>query len=217
MMKNRILIISTCLVLFSCNSIKISSSKDKSQVCKELIKGFEQNKPFKNSYDVTRTIQVREVFDTINNLKSIEFLEWKDPVVVLPQKDFKTKVYKLVVKDAFTLSKVLTGLEEEDISNVSVTKTEYSKEDELLLELKTKAILMAQSNAKALVTPLNQKLLKAIRISDQSRFQYYSAMDSSLKMEAMNSMGNDKPSPIQNIEFQNIKFTTTVNVTFAIE
>ena len=87
---NRILTTLTCLVLFSCNTIKISSSKNKSQVYKELIKEFEQENPFEDTYEITRTIQVREVIDTINNLSRIRFLEWIDPVVVLPEKDFKT-------------------------------------------------------------------------------------------------------------------------------
>ena len=133
------------------------------------------------------------------------------------KKVLKTKVYYLVVKDAYLLSRVFTGLEEQDISNVSIRKTEYSKKDELILSLKSKAILQAKSNAMALVTPLNQKLGKAILINDQTQyFPQYRAND---MMEL--SMGlemSSEPSPeIQNINFQDMKFSTTVNVTFAIE
>lgn len=77
------------LVIISCNSIKISSEKDKTHVYKELITNFEQGNPFKDSYNVTRTIEVYEANDTINNRKSIEFLEWQNPIVVLPPDDFE--------------------------------------------------------------------------------------------------------------------------------
>ncbi|MGB5983642.1 MAG: SIMPL domain-containing protein [Nonlabens sp.] len=133
------------------------------------------------------------------------------------KKVLKTKIYKLVVKDAYKLSQVFTGLEEEDISNVSVTKAEYSKKDELLQLLKIKSIKQAKKNADALTKALDQKVVKAIRISDQSRFVNWSPRDNSVNMMAMESKLATEENSIQNINFQDLKFSTTVNVTFAIE
>jgi hypothetical protein len=48
------------------------------------------------------------------------------------QEILKTKSYSLVVYDAKTASKVIAALEEEEISNVSLEKTEYSKTEPLL-------------------------------------------------------------------------------------
>jgi hypothetical protein len=133
------------------------------------------------------------------------------------KKVLKTKIYYLVVKDAFTLSKVFIGLEEEDISNVSIRKTEYSKEDELLLSLKSKAILEAKANADALVTPLGQKLGKAIMVSDQTRF-YSRVAEKNVELSMGLISNSDNLSPeIAKINFQDLKFSATVNVTFALE
>ncbi|PKP07807.1 MAG: hypothetical protein CVU08_16050, partial [Bacteroidetes bacterium HGW-Bacteroidetes-3] len=82
------------------------------------------------------------------------------------QKVLKTKMYSLILKDAQTVGKVMAGLEREEISNVSISKTEYSKSEELLLELRAKAIIKAKRNAENMVAPLNQKIGKAIYISD---------------------------------------------------
>ena len=52
----------------------------------------------------------------------------------------KVKNYTLIVHDAKIASKVIIGLEEVEVSNVFVEKTEYSKSDEMILILKNKAI-----------------------------------------------------------------------------
>ena len=84
------------------------------------------------------------------------------------QEILKTKSYSLVVYDAKTASKVIAALEEEEISNVSLEKTEYSKTEQLLLILKGKAIVKAKNTAIALTKPLNQKVGNAIYISDSN-------------------------------------------------
>ena len=52
----------------------------------------------------------------------------------------KSKQYSLLVRDAVKAGKVLTALENVGISNVDIERTEYSKEDEIKLLLKIKAI-----------------------------------------------------------------------------
>jgi uncharacterized protein YggE len=134
-------------------------------------------------------------------------------------KVLKVKVYHLIVNNAFTLSKVFTGLEKEGISNVSVTKTEYSQKEALLLSLKGKAILQAASSAKSLIQPLGQKLGKALWISDQTPYNVNAGYIQTLSGQpGANSeiqlIGNAK---ITNINFQDLKFSTTVSVKFAIQ
>ena len=79
---------------------------------------------------------------------------------------FKNKEYSLLVYDANTASKVVKSLEKANISNIRLIKTEYSKLEELKIELKGKAVEKAKRQAEAMLKPLNQTVGKAIFISD---------------------------------------------------
>lgn len=78
----------------------------------------------------------------------------------------KTKHYVLCVHDAKTLGQVAYHLEQANISNINIQKTEYSKLETLKIELREKAILKAKRQAESMLKPLNQKLGKALFISD---------------------------------------------------
>ncbi len=85
----------------------------------------------------------------------------------LRKKDvLKSKIYQLIVKDAKTLSQVFINLEKVKIANVDISKVEYTKEDELKLILKQKAIVKAKTQAENLVKPLGQSIGKAFFIED---------------------------------------------------
>ncbi len=136
------------------------------------------------------------------------------------KKILKTKIYRLIVKDAKTLSQVFTGLEEQDISNVSIFKTEYSKEDELLLNLKKKAVLKAQANARTMTETLGQSLGKAIFIRD-SHNRFFANADAVQMLRGQVSgleMKSDNINQaLENINFQDLRFETNVSVYFAID
>jgi hypothetical protein len=85
----------------------------------------------------------------------------------LRQQDvLKAKEFELLVRDAKTAGKIVIGLEQIGISNISLSRTEYSKESELKLFLKTKAIIKARAQAEAMATAANRKVGEAILISD---------------------------------------------------
>lgn len=125
----------------------------------------------------------------------------------------KSKAYSLVVYDGLTAGKVIVGLEEIGISNVQFHKTEYSKIDELKLNLKTKAVSKAKREAAALLKPLNQKVGGAIYISDVYNNNNYSMQSRSLVME----VAYDKKFEPIDIEFQKIKVQSEINIKFKIE
>ena len=132
------------------------------------------------------------------------------------KKVLKTKIYRLIVKDAKTLSQVFTGLEDKDISNVSIYKTEYSKKEELLLDLKKKAVIKAQKNARAMTAALGQTLGKAIFIRDNVTYPQRSWRPSDAPMmKAETSLVNTNQE--ENISFQDLKFETNVSVYFALD
>ena len=61
---------------------------------------------------------------------------------------------------------VIVALNKIDIGKISLVRTEYSKMNELKLELRSKAMIKAKKQAEALVKPLNQKVGRALKIMD---------------------------------------------------
>lgn len=126
----------------------------------------------------------------------------------------KVKNYELTVHNAVTASKVLKGLEEENISNVQLIKTEYSKIEELKIELKGKAVLKAKRQAQEIVSQLNQKLGPAIYISDM---QTYYPENHRKIMFAANAISKNESSDELEIDFNKISISATLTVYFKLE
>jgi uncharacterized protein YggE len=137
----------------------------------------------------------------------------------LKQQDIlKNKSYSLVVYDAKTASKVIAALEEEEISNVSLEKTEYSKTEELLLILKGKAIVKAKNTAISLTKPLNQKVGNAIYITDSNSVSnMFRDKASKIVLRGMASLQAESDYEPIAISFEKIKIETQVNVNFKLE
>ncbi len=156
--------------------------------------------------------------DLAKNLSILDYSSDFKKYFLGGQKILKTKMYSLIVNDVQTVGKVIAGLERKEISNVSINKTEYSKSEQLLLNLKAKAILKAKQNAEKMVEPLNQKIGKAIYISDQdsesitNRYQG-KRWASSIYGDYGNS-GNSEP---MIIDFEKMKFSSKVAVKFILE
>lgn len=86
----------------------------------------------------------------------------------------KSKRYELKLHDATTAMQVLAAFEEKGISNVHLSKTEYSKLEELQLQLLSNAVAKAKQRAHAMAKPLGQEVAEAIVISDMhSQFVGY--------------------------------------------
>ena len=135
------------------------------------------------------------------------------------QEILKTKSYSLVVYDAKTASKVIAALEEEEISNVSLEKTEYSKTEQLLLILKGKAIVKAKNTAIALTKPLNQKVGNAIYMSDSNSTvsNMLSGRVQGVQIRGFASMNAESDYDPIDIAFDKIKIETQINVNFKLE
>jgi hypothetical protein len=85
--------------------------------------------------------------DLEKNLSLLDYTSNFKKYFLSGQKVLKTKMFSLLVSDAQTVGKVVVGLERVEISNVSISRTEYSKSDRLLLEMKLKAIGKAKQHA----------------------------------------------------------------------
>jgi len=134
---------------------------------------------------------------------------------LLRRKDIhKNKSYELLVYDAVTAGRVIQGLEAIDIANVNLSKTKYSKMEALKLLLKQRAVYKGKMQAEYMLKPLNQKLGKAIYISDTNNVSNnYYARASDIRV----SYAKEKSYEPIDIEFQKIRVETTVNINFEIE
>ena len=137
------------------------------------------------------------------------------------QNVLKTKKYSLLVRDAYTLGNVIISLEEAGISNTEVERVEYSKSKELLLDLKSEAVKKSRITADKLVKPLNQKAGKALYISDTN---YGGIGDYELttnEIFSLQEMDYKKESAseefLRKLDFQKIKFSTTVYVKYQLD
>lgn len=158
--------------------------------------------------------------DLEKNLSLLDYSSDFKKYFLSGQKILKTKMYSLIVNDAQTVGKVMAGLEREEISNVSITKTEYSKSDQLLLNLKSKAILKAKRNAEKMVEPLNQKIGKAIYISDLETESITSQLQgkvAGVQIRGYSSIYGSRAKEDIVIDFEKMKFSTKVKVKFTIE
>ena len=127
----------------------------------------------------------------------------------------KSKQYSLLVYTGKQAADVLVALEQLDIANAFLEKTEYSKMDDLELTLKSRAVKKAKQKAVALTQPLGQKVGLAIHIVDNSQ-PYYPRYNNAPMMEMKANSGyvnQDKP---LDIDFEKIKVESTVNVKFAL-
>lgn len=169
----------------------------------------------KTMQQVLQSLQI----DTEKDLSLLDFSSDIKKNLFNGQNILKSKNYSLLVRDAVTAGKVLAELEKSEISNVSIEKTEYSKAEKLLLDLKSKAIIKSKENAEQMVKPLNQKIGKAIYISDltSSIANQLQGKAPGLQIRGYASIyGNKTEEPIL-IEANKIKFTSKVNVKFIIE
>lgn len=137
------------------------------------------------------------------------------------QNILKTKKYSLLVRDAYTLGNVIISLEEAGISNTEVEKVEYSKSEELLLELKSEAVKRSRITADKLVKSLNQKAGKALYISDTNYggigdYGVYAQMDLSPEPRTYKKEGASEEF-LRKLDIKKIKFSTTVYVKYQLD
>lgn len=129
---------------------------------------------------------------------------------------FTSKEYSLKVKDAKILSRVFVALEAIGISNTSIEKVAHSDFDAIVLEAKSKAVENAKQKAWILVKPLNQSIGNAIHITDyENNYMPYRADAMVLKVRGLNT-ASEEAAPA-NIDFEKIKISASVNVTFILK
>lgn len=193
-------------------SITLSESNNKGKVAVEELESRMEKVLLENKVDLKKQL-------TLNNLSS----SFKD--YFLKKTDIqKTKNYQLELYNAVDAGKILAGLEKQEISNVYLLRTEYSKLEELKIELKGKAILKAKKQAEEMVKNLNQNLGPALYISDIETNESYglrNSNNSGLNLKRMKIMSfRETQSYLDRdfiVDFDKIRVDATVTVYFKLE
>ncbi|MGB0273871.1 MAG: SIMPL domain-containing protein [Flavobacteriaceae bacterium] len=134
----------------------------------------------------------------------------------LRRKDIKkSKRFELKLHDATTAGRVLAALEEKGISNVHLSKTDYSKLEELKLHLLSKAVAKAKKRARAMAKPLGQQVAEAIFISD-SHSGFVGYRRNTLDEVVMFSMAEADVAPAPDIQFKPQKIQVSVQIRFRL-
>lgn len=127
----------------------------------------------------------------------------------------KIKNYELEIYDALTAGSIFKDLENENISKVRLLKTEYSKLEELKIELKGKAVEKAKRQAEEMLKSLDQELVPAIFISNMQTNIY--PMVRSMNRSAILSMeSSNNLSEGIDVNFDKIKVEAIVTVYFIL-
>lgn len=129
---------------------------------------------------------------------------------------FASKEYTVKVNNAALAGKVISELSEIDISNIGLNRVEYSKLEELKLEVKRMAILNAKGKAGMLVEALDQQLGKALHIQEFDNPRVYRPQIMEMKVRDAESW-NPSNAATPELEFDKIRIEATIQVKFAID
>jgi len=157
--------------------------------------------------------------DTEKDLSLLDFSSNFKNYFLKGKNVLKSKMYSLIVRDAVMAVKVLKELEAEGISNVNIERAEFSEAEELILELKARAIEKSKITAERLTQPLNQKVGKALYVSDTETIQNaLQGQAPGLVIRGASSIYGFRASeqPIYT-EFQKVRFEVQVNVKYLLD
>ncbi|AFU69293.1 SIMPL superfamily protein [Psychroflexus torquis ATCC 700755] len=130
------------------------------------------------------------------------------------QKVLKNKSYSLLVYQASTLGKVLNALQDIEISNINLGKTEHSQIDLIQSQMKAKAVTNAKEAAGAMSKAIGQDIGKAIYISETNSYTYaLQGKASGVQIRGASSI-NETYSP--NLSFDQMEVKSEVLVRFSL-
>lgn len=180
-------------------SITLSESNTKGKIALEELENRMEMILISNNVDIESQLKLVTLSSDFRNL-------------LLKKTDiYKTKNYELVVDNAGVAGRILRDLESQQIANVYLSNTEYSKLEELKIELKAKAILKAKKQAEKMTKALGQQLGKAIFVSDHQ---------TNIRLPrniGANSYEAKFKGDLDDVEFENIRVQASVTVYFRLE
>jgi uncharacterized protein YggE len=154
-----------------------------------------------------------------NNIPSADFQTTN--VSLNKNYDYEKKKYNYVanqtvtvtLKDLTKYNEFMMGITESGVTNIHGVEFKSSKMETYEAEARKKAILNAKQKALDYVSVLNQKIGKALLISDNSQPYYPQPMFKG----AMMAMQEDAAAPRETLAIGEIEINANVQVTFVLE
>jgi len=119
----------------------------------------------------------------------------------------------VTLKDLSKYDEIMAGLNESGVNNINGVEFKSSKMEEYEREARKKAMLNAKQKATDYVSVLNQKIGKALLISDNSQVSYPQPMYKG----GMMAMAAEDSSPRETLAVGEIEIDANVTVTFVLE
>jgi uncharacterized protein YggE len=133
-------------------------------------------------------------------------------------KDFmQRKQFQLKLPNAKKLNMILSEIDPKAIEYARVSQYTHSRLQELNQKLQVEAVENAKTKAEALLQPLDEKLGKVLKVSEnQQNFQpvYYKSYQSNRMMSVSDSGSEAMQS---DLDFKNIKLKAEVHIVFLIQ
>lgn len=170
--------------------------------------------------------QLKQLLKTLGiDLKQLSIAEANSTIIKLKRnKTVATtkKEYTLLIRDAASLQKVFTGLENMGMTSASIANAQHSKIDSLSTIVKIQAIKAAKTEAQLLLQAIGEKPGKPLRVTEgrvirnlPTRNIY--ALASTTKGLSDSDDADTLEKTETDIEFQMITISANVLVRFAIE
>lgn len=185
-------------------SIELRESDERKNVSVEQLEKRLLETLLELKIDIEKQLKLADLSSNIKNY----FLRRKDIK--------KSKRFELKVFDASTAGLVLAALEENGVSNVRLAKTDYSKLEELKLQLLGEAVIKAKARANAMAEPLGQKVEKALLISDNIHSGFVGYRQNTLEEVVIAYEMNMKEVAVPEIQFKPQKIQVNVKVRFRL-
>ena len=125
----------------------------------------------------------------------------------------KVENYELLVFDALTALKVISSLEKNGISNVQISRKEYSQTDKIVQLLKEKSLKKAKHNAENLMKIVGQGIGKVLSIQEYNRPYYLEGKAMGLSVSSSQEVMERSYVP----DFSPIKLHVEFSVVFEIK
>ncbi|MFK5880385.1 MAG: SIMPL domain-containing protein [Flavobacteriaceae bacterium] len=132
----------------------------------------------------------------------------------------KYKNYELLIHKTELLPRIFKALDEINISNVSITRTNHSEIEKLRRETKLKALKIAKEKANDYTLVIDQTLGSALYIQESYNINVSNHLQGrvpGIQIRGAASISNYKRDDFQNIQFSKIKITATVLARFELK
>jgi hypothetical protein len=179
-----------------------------------------KNKISVSDLEAKMVTKLKEIgIDITKNLLIKDFSSNYKFYVISKTEILLTKEYQILVNDAKTASKVLIGLEEIGISNVSIDRVDHSKMEDFRREVKVNAIKAAKEKAESLTSAIGQTIGKAIFIQEiEPRGGYVPGASNTIMIRGMSSVSaSNANSQSLDVDFEKIKIEYSILCKFELK